>query len=91
MTAESGGPKRRLEVRQSGRLVLRQTPLSGGRLWSRSFRAAVKTSARAFVRAAVEAAGRAVVKASNLRQTLRQGSIKAAVWQRTPEKLQVMG
>lgn len=65
MTAESGGPERRLDVRQSGRLVLRQTLLSGGRLSSRSFRAAVKTSARAFVRAAV--------KTTNLHQTLRQG------------------
>ena len=61
MAAESGGPERRLDVRQSGRLVLRQTLLSGGRLSSR------------FVRAALKAAGRAVVKATNLRQTFRQG------------------
>lgn len=69
MTAESGGPERRLDVRQSGRLVLRQTLLSGGRLSSRSVWTAVKTSARAFVRAAVKAA----VKATNFRQTFRHG------------------
>lgn len=64
MAAESGGPKRRLDVRQSGRLVLRQTLMSGGRLWNRSCRAAVKTS--------VKISGKAFVK--------------AAVWERTPEK-----
>lgn len=68
MTAESGGPERRLDVRQSGRLVLRQTLLSGGRLSSRSFKAAVKTSVKTSARAFI----RADVKATTLRQTLRQ-------------------
>lgn len=77
MTAESGGPECRLDVRQSGHLVLRQTLLRGGSLSSRSVRAAV--------RAAVKPAVRAAVKASV------KTSVRAAVWQRTPEKFEVLG
>lgn len=61
MTAESGGPERRLDVRQSGHLVLRQTLLRGGSLSSRSVRAAVKPAVRAAVKASVKTSVRAAV------------------------------
>ena len=81
MTAESGGPERRLDVRRSGRLVLRQALLSGGRLSSRSFKASRQDLGQDLRQGGLRATSK---QPPSVKPSVK-ASIKAAVWQRTPE------